>query len=154
MKSKKIAISRSVGNYDGMKYIILILTLIAPSLVGAQSFLCEANQMAGFRLGGNNIPRSFTRETKTTNFILKVDGENYSLTKPNKIFPNHEISSESCGLVTTPSEGFLLGATAIVCSDWLYNFHMDVDTLGFAAAQVSIDWGLGTFSWVGTCAEF
>ncbi|MAI58707.1 MAG: hypothetical protein CML56_06975 [Rhodobacteraceae bacterium] len=70
------------------------------------------------------------------------------------MFPNHEIPAENCGIATTPNEGFLLGATAVVCSDWLYTFHMDVNNLGFAAAQVSVDWGLGTMSWVGTCTKF
>ena len=137
-----------------LRRLALTLTLLAPSLAGAESFLCEATQAAGFRLGGDNKLRGVTYETKHTNFVLKKDGDAYSLTKPNKVFPNHEISSDYCGIATTPSEGLLQGATAVVCSDWLYTFHMDINNLGFAASQVSVDWGLGTWSWIGTCTKF
>ena len=137
-----------------LRRLAFILTLLAPSLAGAESFLCEATQAAGFRLGGVNKLRGVTYETKHTNFVLKRDGDAYSLTKPNKVFPNHEISSDYCGIATTPSEGLLQGATAVVCSDWLYTFHMDINNLGFAASQVSVDRGLGTWSWIGTCTKF
>ena len=137
-----------------LRRLAFILTLLAPSLAGAESFLCEATQAAGFRLGGDNKLRGVTYETKHTNFVLKRDGDAYSLTKPNKVFPNHEISSDYCGIATTPSEGLLPGATAVVCSDWLYTFHMDINNLGCAASQVSVDRGLGTWSWIGTCTKF
>lgn len=137
-----------------LKPLALTLLLIAPSLAGAKSFLCEATNTVGFRLGGDNKLSAVTYETGNANFVLKKEGEGYSFTKPNKMFPNHEISSENCGILTTPSEGFFQGAKAVVCSDYLYTFHMDVDNLGFAASQVSVDWGLGTWSWIGTCTKF
>ena len=137
-----------------LKPLALTLLLIAPSLAGAESFLCEATNAVGFRLGGDNKLRGVTYETSNANFVLKKDGDAYSLTKPNKMFPNHEISSENCGILTTPSEGFFQGAKAVVCSDYLYTFHMDLDNLGFAASQVSVDWGIGTWSWIGTCTKF
>ena len=152
---KQIAINHGISNCCLMlKRLALTLLLIAPSLAGAESFLCEATKAAGFRLGSDNKLHGVTYETKHTNFVLKKDGDAYSFTKPSKMFPNHEISAENCGVATTPSEGFFLGAKAVVCSDWLYTFHMDVDNLGFAASQVSVDWGLGTWSWIGTCTKF
>jgi hypothetical protein len=92
---KQIAINHGVSNCCLMlKRLALTLLLIAPSLAGAESFLCEATNAVGFRLGGDNKLRGVTYETSNANFVLKKDGDAYSLTKPNKMFPTVKRQAE------------------------------------------------------------